>query len=101
MQRIFSGMCSLHIVLMWCEQILILTLDLNIKFSVLVRVGTPLRLFRVSGYTSETVITRFHFSVPITRKRLFKFCTKHLSYTNRILKFTKCVWGMGDVTSRF
>ena len=35
-----------------------------------------LRLCRVSGYLTETVITRFHFSAPITHKRLFKILTE-------------------------
>ena len=42
--------------------------------------------------------TWFHFSVPITLKRLLKIPTEHLSHTNGSLWFlllTKCVWGMG------
>ena len=31
---------------------------------------------------SETVITRFHYSVPITRKQLCKIATEYLSHTN-------------------
>ena len=37
---------------------------------------------RVPGYLTETVITRFHFSVPITRKRHLKILTEHLTHTN-------------------
>ena len=32
--------------------------------------------------TAETVITRFHISVPIPRKRLSQIWTEYLSHTN-------------------
>ena len=37
---------------------------------------------RIPGYLTETVITWFHFSVPITRKRHLKMLSEHLSHTN-------------------
>ena len=46
-----------------------------------------LRLCRAPGYPTETVITQFHFSVSITRERLLKIPTVHLSRTNGSLWF--------------
>ena len=46
-----------------------------------------LRLCRIPGYPTETVVTRFHFLVPVTSKRLLKNPTEHLSHTNGSLWF--------------
>ena len=53
----------------------------------------------VLGYPTKTVVTRFHFSVPITRKRLLNILTEHVSHTNGSLWFfvNFLVW---DATSR-
>ena len=44
---------------------------------------------RLPGYPTETVIIRFHFLLPITRKQLFKILTEHLSHTNGSLEKTR------------
>ena len=62
------------------------------------------RLCQVTRYLTETVITQYNFSVPITRKRLLKILTKHLSHTKRkcpIFFVNKMCVGNGDAMSRF
>ena len=43
-----------------------------------------LMLCQVSRYSTENVITRFHFSIPTTRKQLLKIPTEHFKATQNI-----------------
>ena len=63
--------------------------DWNMMFTVYKRIKFFKAMPGIWGpkYPTKTVITRFHFSVPISRKRLYEFLTDHLSQWKSLICF--------------